>query len=525
MDNDVSVAGPRHGRVLLLALLLAAIAVRLHHFQSPILDQHHGKQVFSANRARNIARSIPRALWESFDFLDEQGNRSTRIEEVPVYAGLLGLSYRVAGEHEWIGRAWNILASLVAILALFDLMRREYDEETGLIAGFLYALSPLMIFYGRAVSPDPWMLAFLLLCAASYRRYLDGGEPIRWLAATAACGLMAAAFKYYGLMVLIPLADMACRRGGVRACFRARFLVLVAVMILPIAAWILGVFVRYPNPTSRNPYFSFQAPHLLLHQRFFIRLTLGLFVNDFGPFATMLIAVGAVAAGLGKQRCRPLLGWTVMGLSFVVLLAPKFLDHDYYGLLSLPAAAGWGAIGWKFARGEIARSRGVRAWRVAAVLGAAAVVQSPWVMLVKYEMEPQHAIVADRIGAFCPDSSRVVVMGQAYGWPAIHYSGRLGWVDESRNLPVRWREQLGEYRRMGASIAAVYFDPSVPDRVRKTYRPMLETLPVLEHRSGPWFRRQQTCEYYILDLGRLDVGERPAPAGRIASGASPSPVR
>ena len=200
----------------------------------------------------------------------------TRIEEVPLYTGLLGLSYRLGGEHEWLGRAWNILATLLATLSLYDLFRREYDEEAGLIAAFVFALSPLMIFYGRAISPDPWMLASLLLCAASYRRYLDGSERFRWLAATAVSGLIAAGFKYYGLMVLIPLADMAYRRGrSPRSWLSPRFLALVAFLLLPMAAWILGVFIRYPNPMARNPYFSLQAPHVLLPMRFFIRLTAG----------------------------------------------------------------------------------------------------------------------------------------------------------------------------------------------------------------------------------------------------------
>ncbi len=523
MDSDASTGRVRRGGLLLCLLLAVAGGMRLYRIDQPILDQHHGKQVFSANRARNIARSPSAAIWRSFDFLDADGLRSTRIEEVPLYVGLVGLSYRLGGEHEWFGRAWNILATLVAIGALYSLVRREYDEEIGLIAAFVFAMSPLMIFYGRAISPDPGMLAGMLLCAASYRRHLDDGEETRWLAAAAVCGLLAAAFKYYGLMVLVPLADMAWRRGGWRALLGRRFLLMAAAMVLPMAAWMIGVFLRNPNPAGRSPYFLFQWPGLLENRRLYIRLTLGLFVNDFGPFATILIALGAVAAVARKAACRPLLGWTVMGLGFVVLLAPKFLDHDYYGLLALPAAAGWGAVGWKSAREAIARSRGTRAWRVAAVLAIAAVVQSPWVMLGRFDPEMQHTVVAGRIRALCPESGRVVVMGQTLGWTALHYSGRLGWVEEYRTLPADWREQLRGYRRVGAALVAVYFDPSVPDAIRKTYAPILRELRVLDHGSGPWFRRQMPCEYYILDLGTLD---HPSPYPPSLAGApASSPVR
>jgi 4-amino-4-deoxy-L-arabinose transferase-like glycosyltransferase len=527
MNTDVRIEH-RPWRFLLLALLIVAALTRLYHFGALILDQHHGKQVFIANKARNIARSPLSALWNSFDFLDAQGDRITRVEEVPLYAVLVGANYALLGEQEWLGRAWSILATLVAIVALNDLMRREYDEEVGLIACFVFAFSPLTIFYGRAVTPDSWMLACVLLCATSYRRYLDEGVHAQWVAA-AGFGLVAAAFKYYGLMVLIPLADMAYRRGGWRSWFTPRFLVLASVMILPIVVWILGVFVRYPNPTSRNPYFFFQAPHLLLHRRFFLRLTLGLFVNDIGPVTTILIALGALGGALGTERVRPLLGWTVSGLLFVFLFTPKFLDHDYYGLLALPAAAGWGALGWRFVASVLRRRNGVRAWRVAVMAGLVAVIQSPLIMMGKFEMERHHAIVARRLDQLCTPSGKVIVLGQMMGWPVIHYCGRMGWVEECRTLPAQWEDTFRKHRALGAELVALYFDPSVPAEVRKTYQPLLETLPLLEHQSGPWFRRDLPCEYYILSLRDLgNGGASPAPIGpkgRVAASTHREAIR
>src|SRR5438874_1244946 len=81
---------------------------------------------------------------------------------------------------------------------------------------------PLFIFYGRAVLPDPAMLPGMLGAACCYRRYLDGGRR-RWWALALLAGGLGALFKYYGLMVLIPLADMERRRAGWRACCRWRF--------------------------------------------------------------------------------------------------------------------------------------------------------------------------------------------------------------------------------------------------------------------------------------------------------------
>jgi hypothetical protein len=96
-------------------------------------------------------------------------------------------------------------------------------------------------------------------------------------------------------------------------------------------------------------------------------------------------------------------------------------------------------------------------------------------------------------------------------------------------LPPDWQERLRRYRSLGAELVGLYFDPSVSPRLRLTYRPLIEALPVLEHRSGPWFRHNQPCEYYILslrDVGITGVDPLGAPApGRIAASAAGAHIR
>src|SRR5260370_15005792 len=75
------------------------------------------------------------------------------------------------------------------------------------LATSFFAFSPLLLVYGQAVQPDSCMLAGMLLAAACYRRHLDTGRWHWWLAA-AVCGSLAALFKYYGLIVLLPTPYM-----------------------------------------------------------------------------------------------------------------------------------------------------------------------------------------------------------------------------------------------------------------------------------------------------------------------------
>ena len=271
---------------LLARALAFTVAMRLYHFHAPLLDQHHGKQVFIANKARNIAKSLHGAVWKNFDFL-----------------------------------------------------------ETGLAASFLFAISPLTIFYGRAVLPDPWMLACMLICAA--------------------------------------------------------FTGVTSTMTVGIHGW--------------------------------------------------------------QQRCSGCLRWG----SSITGSWCRFL----YGLISVPAAAAWGAVGWRYVRNGINRRREAPLWRTAAILGVTALIQSPWVMGVKYEMESQHGILESRLNQLCTPSGKVIVLGQGLGWPVVHYSHRLGWVDESRTLSADWQERFRTYRGRGrSSRPSLLILPCRPPSARRICR-------------------------------------------------------
>jgi 4-amino-4-deoxy-L-arabinose transferase-like glycosyltransferase len=493
--------------LLLVAMLAVAAVERLYQFRGPLLDRLYVKQVYVAHLARNIARPTWNPMRCRFDFLDARGEQMELYEEVPLYAALVGASYRLFGEHEWLGRIVNLLATLVAIVGLYDLVRQEYDATTGLAAAFLLAMSPLSIFYGRAVLPDPCMMASMIFCAASFRRYL-----VRWLIVSALFGLLAGAFKYYGLFIVGPLADMAYRRGGWRYWCRPRFLVLLAAIVLPVALWLLAVFARGPNPTSRTKYFVWQEPSALLSLRLYDRLTYGLLVKDCGPVAAVLIILGAIAAISGKDRSRPLWGWSATGFVFWLVFAPKMLEHDYYELVFLPVLAAWGALGLRGLLRFTSAWPRARAWVASFTLSAAAIFHSPLVASTKYDLELGHLVVAERLKEVCPIGSRVIVMGQGFGWPQIHYSGRQGWVERWEALPANWPATIANYHVLGAEYVVVYFDPTVPPAARASYTPLLKSATIIEHRAGPWFPGGRPCEYYLLSLR----DGPPAPAASVA---------
>ncbi len=525
MDSRRTLDLARRPRLALAILLSLAALIRLYQFQAPMADNLQAKQVYVANKARAIARTPWNPLRNTLDFLDEQGHRLTLTEEIPLYTGLLGLAYRLFGEHDTLGRILSLLGTLVALAAFFDLVRREHDNQTALVATFLFNLSPLLIFYGRAILPDPWMLACMLLSAACYRRDLDGQGP-GWLVATALAGLSAATFKYFGLMVLLPLAEMTRRQGGWRACLNGRFVGLSAAMLGPIALWMLFVFIQTPNPVRSGwaagqpvyPYLIVQDPGVLATRAFYASWFSRFLLRDCGPVTAVLIVLGVAAVLSRRLRPGPMLGvWTVMGMAFYVLLGPKLIDHDYYELMMLPAASLWGALGWSALRLRTKRTQrasertianGPRrlAWWPTSLLVAALFVQSPWVMGSMFQLDQGKVDLAERLKRVCPPEGRVVTMGPGIALVVVlHYSEREGWAIRGREHAEDWPALLDRCRAQGAQYLALYFDPKTNPTERRAYDPLIDSLPVVEHRLGPSLPKGKRSESIILSLRDADL--------------------
>jgi hypothetical protein len=520
--EDRSWLAARRCRLWLGLILVLAVCTRLYHLREPLVDQMFPKQIHNANKARNIARPPWNPLRNELDFLAADGQRAHLMEEVPVYTALVGASYRLLGEHELIGRVWSILATLAAITALFDLVRQEYDDEHGLVAALMFSISPLLIFYGRAVFPDPAMLACMLISATCFRRSVgesgDGSGRTGWVLAATAAGMMAGVFKYFGLLVLIPLADIAWRFGRWRAWLRPSFVLMALGIAAPTLAWVFGILLRVENPIARTVYTVLGDPWALLERRVYECLTVRFLIKDCGPVATFLIVAGVWAALRGRVVSRPAHAWTFMGLSFLLAFAPKLKDHDYYELLLLPAASTWAALGWA-AVGARLRERRVRFTTrrgvLAALIALAVLVQSPLVMRDKFKTEVGFLTVARRLNQLCSGTSKYVLLGNEAPWPIVHYSQRPGWVLQETGLPAQWASVLDRMRALGADYVVLYFDPTTQPEERSTFDPLLAALPEVEHRVGPWCRGGKTCEYYIFDLRGSEVALKTAgtPAG------------
>src|SRR5206468_1429213 len=112
------------------------------------------------------------------------------------------------------------------------------------------------------------------------------------------------------------------------------------------------------------------------------------------------------------------------------------------------------------------------------------IVQSPWVAPALFRQDAGKLVLADRLRSLCPPGGRVVAMGPGIEFPTvIHYSGREGWPVHSPTLPADWCPLVERYRKAGADVAAVYFEPKATAEQRASYAPLLDAFPVIERRT------------------------------------------
>ncbi|MGA2059588.1 MAG: glycosyltransferase family 39 protein [Thermoguttaceae bacterium] len=503
-----------------VGIILCSALLRLYRIDAPLIDGFWDKQIAVANLSRSMAGPPFHLLNPSFDFcISPDGQRYLVTEEIPLYHAMVALGYRLFGEQDWFGRAVSAAGSLLAIAAFIGLMRREYDYGFALAAGVIFAVCPLLLYYGRAVIPDTCMLGFMLAAAYGFRRALDE-DGLAWLIACGFAGLVAVAFKYYALMVLLPMAEMAWR--GQRAKGLIKLCLPVAMMIVPLAAWMLLIFFRTSNPSQYTVYFIFQQPSILLESKFWSRLADRFLWKSCGPLTAILMGVGLCAVLSRRRRDCPdfrvsengtvpfgptsrrtvgaVVSWTVMGLAFYFLLGPKSWGHEYYELMMLPGAAGLAALGWCFLFRRSAEENRLRSLQMplgACLLVLTAIIHSPWISDGRFRQDIGFMIAAQSAQKHCSAAGRIVA-GPFTPQPIIHYARREGWTWQE--YPGDMQNLLDGCKKHGAECVVLYFDRKIQPEERRRYDDLIKTLPILEHQAGPWGLGQTPCEIYILGL-------------------------
>src|SRR5215211_1838749 len=155
---------------IILILVIAAI-LRLENIEQPFIDDLAWRQSSDAMMAENFYRKSWNIFYPEVNWTGSAPGYQGREFQTVTY--ITALLYLFLGQQDWIGRAVALGFGLWGIFALYQLVRRVWDEQRAIIAAAVMALLPGAIKLDRSFIPDPAMVALVTTSLWLFVLYLQ----------------------------------------------------------------------------------------------------------------------------------------------------------------------------------------------------------------------------------------------------------------------------------------------------------------------------------------------------------------
>lgn len=158
---------------LAVAILFLALALRLYRIDAPFVDAHSWRQVTNADIARLWAEGPIDFFYPSVSWGGPDGRVGL---EFPLLQWLIALAWRLVGISNAAARLVTVAFSLVTVWLTYRLGARLFGTPAGRAAAFLMAVSPSLVYFGRAPLSDTPMLTFSVAAVLGYVAYAQTGR-------------------------------------------------------------------------------------------------------------------------------------------------------------------------------------------------------------------------------------------------------------------------------------------------------------------------------------------------------------
>jgi len=179
----------------------------------------------------------------SYDFYQGLGYRYDPLSHGPLQFHLITLSYFIFGDSDFSSRIPAAVFSVATVVIALLAFRRYLGRVGALAAGFMFMISPYMLFYGRYQRNEAFIVVWGMLTIYAILRYLEKGET--WIlflftAINAFHFIDKATSFIFAAQQLIFLAvyffDRLTRRDWSSIKLRQTFILAVAGMIILLAS-------------------------------------------------------------------------------------------------------------------------------------------------------------------------------------------------------------------------------------------------------------------------------------------------
>ena len=226
-------------RHLLLLLLAAVLLFFAGLGRLPLIEPDEGRNA-----------EVAREMITSGDWLTPHFNTLTYLDKPVVYFALVAASFKAWGVTEWAARFPSALMALATMLLCWLMARRMFGDSSALLAGLVFATSPLVVGLSRFVIFDMTlvflitlsMLCFWLVVESDFRRGFLG------VAMFGAWGVAAITKGPVGsLLPLISVLVFQAVRGRFRELKKLRWGLGLAAFFAVALPWFVAVSLQHPE--------------------------------------------------------------------------------------------------------------------------------------------------------------------------------------------------------------------------------------------------------------------------------------
>lgn len=200
-----------------------------------LLGLHHFRQAHTCLTAHNYAFHDANPLHPTIDGVTY--GKDLYLNEFPLYPYVVGLFWRVLGEHLFIPRVISIVFMVTALWWYYRLLQRFFNDRLLVnLALLAMSITPVVSYFGRCIERQSMFLAFLLLGTYWIVAYVEERRTLAIL--PAALGLsLAILLNPFAVYMALPIGWYALRRKGWWALLDWRLYAVALCAVVPALAW------------------------------------------------------------------------------------------------------------------------------------------------------------------------------------------------------------------------------------------------------------------------------------------------
>jgi hypothetical protein len=459
----------------LAIIILLVLIVRLATLNIPPLERSAWKEIDYLTISQNYWQHGFNFFWPEVSWPAEPP-RVTEME-FPLVPFTTALLYQFFGFNVYSARAVTLFSSLLMILFVFKLTKRELGVFTGLVSAFTAGVLPLYHPFNRILFTEPTMIALSVVSLYYVAEWVDYERRKDRILAIAIFSLTIA-LKLECLYLFLPIGWIAFRkyRWEIKQ-YRGLIKLVLLALILPILWYSYAYYLEKIGVHEFGIFMGHnksQTLFMLAHGSWYHTMANRVIEGILGGFfGTLLFVIGLVTAARFRRAGLFFAYIIAVGIYFA-LIAEGNLDAPYRQLTIIPPAAVFIAMGAQaiivtsiaIYRTFMREQRAKVNFSQLAFVGCLTFVM--FIPLINYKTIFNQNIpelssrwdLAIKIKKYSTNQDKLIVIGEyqkmvgGYDLSPVlyYYSNRRGW----NLMPVDWSmDKIEALRKKGGTLLVI----------------------------------------------------------------------